>query len=143
MHSTASDIPEDDIIFDGKRILLVEDNELNQEIAVEILQEAGFQVETADDGAAAVDRLKKAVPGQYDLVLMDIQMPVMNGYEAAEQIRKLEHTEISNIPIIAMTANAFEEDKKQALDAGMDGHIAKPIDIPELMEMLRNVLKNA
>ncbi len=143
VHSTASDIPEDDIIFEGKRILLVEDNELNQEIAVEILQEAGFQVETADDGAAAVDRLKKAVPGQYDLVLMDIQMPVMNGYEAAEQIRKLEHTEISNIPIIAMTANAFEEDKKQALDAGMDGHIAKPIDIPELMEMLRNVLKNA
>ena len=143
VHSTASDILEDDIIFEGKRILLVEDNELNQEIAVEILQEAGFQVETADDGAAAVDRLKKAVPGQYDLVLMDIQMPVMNGYEAAEQIRKLEHTEISNIPIIAMTANAFEEDKKQALDAGMDGHIAKPIDIPELMEMLRNVLKNA
>lgn len=142
VQSMASAIAEEDITFEGKKILLVEDNELNQEIAVEILQEAGFTVETADDGAVALDKMKKAEPGQYDLILMDIQMPIMNGYEATEHIRKLEQPEISGIPIIAMTANAFDEDKKAAMEAGMNGHVAKPIDIPELMEMLRNILKD-
>lgn len=131
----------DNEIFAGKHILLVEDNELNQEIAVEILQEAGFAVDVADDGAVAVEKMAAAGAGQYDLVLMDIQMPIMNGYEATRQIRALEDTAVADIPIIAMTANAFDEDKKEALDAGMNGHIAKPIHIPKLMALLREILK--
>ena len=129
--------------FHGKKLLLVEDNELNQEIAVEILQEAGFAVDVADDGSVAVKRMKEAKPGQYDLILMDIQMPVMNGYEATKQIRALENSDIANIPIIAMTANAFDEDKKAALEAGMNGHMAKPIDVSKLLELLWEILKPA
>ena len=135
------DAPEESISFEGKKILLVEDNELNQEIAVEILQEAGFVLDVADDGAVAVDKMKSAKPGQYDLILMDIQMPIMDGYEATGQIRGLEDPEIAGIPIIAMTANAFEEDKKAAADAGMNGHIAKPIDVPILLDVLGEILK--
>ena len=127
--------------FDGKKILLVEDNELNQEIAVEILCQAGFTLDVADDGAVAVEKMKEAEPGQYDLILMDIQMPILNGYEATKQIRALEHPALAGIPIIAMTANAFEEDRKAAIEAGMDGHIAKPIDVPKLMELLKEILK--
>ena len=129
-----------EISFKDKKILLVEDNELNQEIAVEILKEAGLTADVADDGAVAVEKMKAAEPGQYDLILMDIQMPILNGYEATRQIRGLGREGISQIPIIAMTANAFEEDKKAALDAGMNGHIAKPIDVARLMEMLEEVL---
>lgn len=131
---------EDVISFEGKKILLVEDNELNQEIAVEILKEAGFVMDVADDGEVAVEKMKTAEPGQYDLILMDIQMPIMNGYEATKQIRAMDNSKLANIPIIAMTANAFDEDKKAALDAGMNGHIAKPIDVPKLMELLQEIL---
>ncbi len=130
----------EDLSFEGRHILLVEDNELNQEIAVEILQEEGFILDVADDGAVAVEKMRQAGPDQYDLILMDIQMPVMNGYEATRRIRGLEDPEVACIPIIAMTANAFEEDKKAAFEAGMNGHIAKPIDIPKLIEVLREVL---
>ena len=133
-------VPLPEVSFEGKKILLVEDNELNQEIAVEILQGAGFVVEVADDGKSAVERMAAAQPGQYDLILMDIQMPVMNGYEATRQIRGLGVPGTADIPIIAMTANAFDEDRWAALEAGMDGHIAKPIDIPKLMELLGNLL---
>ncbi len=133
-------VAQPEVSFEGKKILLVEDNELNQEIAVEILQGAGFVVEVADDGKSAVERMAAAQPGQYDLILMDIQMPIMNGYEATRQIRGLGVPGTADIPIIAMTANAFDEDRWAALEAGMDGHIAKPIDIPKLMELLGNLL---
>ena len=125
----------------GKKLLLVEDNELNREIALEILKEAGFVVDTAEDGAVAVRKIKQAAPGQYDLILMDIQMPNLDGYEATRQIRALPDAEKANIPIFAMTANAFEEDRQNALEAGMNGHIAKPLDVPHLLRVLADALK--
>ncbi len=125
----------------NERILLAEDNELNQEIAVEILSEEGFSVEVADNGQIAVDMLKNSEPGYYQLVLMDVQMPVMDGYGAARAIRKLENKELASIPILAMTANAFEEDKQEALKSGMNDHIAKPIDVKNLINTLDNILK--
>lgn len=127
--------------FHGKEILLVENNELNQEIAVEILKEVGFDVDVANDGVVAVERMREAKPGRYELILMDIQMPVMDGYEATRQIRALENPDVAGIPIIAMTANAFDEDKKAALEAGMNGHIAKPIDVSKLLELLWKIVK--
>lgn len=123
------------------RILLAEDNELNQEIATALLGDAGFIIEIAENGQIAVDMLKNSEPGYYQVVLMDVQMPVMNGYEAVKQIRKLEDQELASIPVLAMTANAFEEDKQEALKCGMNGHIAKPIDIEKLFETLRKILK--
>ncbi len=126
--------------FTGKHILLVEDNRLNQEIASEILTAAGFTVETADDGDIAVSRMRYAKDGQYDLILMDIQMPRMDGYTATREIRTLRNPAAANIPIIATTANAFEEDRKHALEAGMNGHIAKPLDTQKLFEMLESLL---
>ena len=125
----------------GKKLLLVEDNELNREIALEILKEAGFVVDTAEDGAVAVRKIKQAAPGQYDLILMDIQMPNLDGYEATRQIRALPDAKKANIPIFAMTANAFEEDRQNALAAGMNGHIAKPLDVPHLLRVLADALK--
>ena len=127
--------------YKGKRILLAEDNELNTEIAVTILEEAGFIVEHAENGQVCVDMLKKAKIGYYDLILMDIQMPVMDGYKATETIRAINNPRC-DIPIIAMTANAFDEDKRKAYVIGMDGHIAKPINIPQLLETIAKVLKN-
>ena len=128
--------------FKGKKLLLVEDNALNRELAQEILKEAGFAVDTAEDGEIAVRKMKQAVPGQYDLILMDIQMPKMDGYEATRQIRALPDAAKAGIPIFAMTANAFEEDRQNALKAGMNGHIAKPLDIPHLLQVLADVLKS-
>ena len=122
------------------RILLAEDVELNQEIAVAILGDAGFTTEVAENGRIAVEMLRKSQPGYYQLVLMDVQMPVMNGYEAAKAIRKLENRKLASIPIIAMTANAFEEDRKEALASGMNGHIAKPIDVDNLISTLDEIL---
>ena len=122
------------------RILLVEDNVLNQEIAQAILEESGFTTEIADNGKIAVDMLGGSRPGYYQLVLMDIQMPVMNGHEAARAIRSLENKELASIPILAMTANAFEEDKQEALKSGMNGHIAKPINIDALLKALDGLM---
>ncbi len=118
----------------------MEDNELNREIAVEVLEESGFKTEEAQDGSIAVEKVRASVPGYYDLVLMDIQMPVMDGYEASRVIRALEDERLAAVPIVAMTANAFEEDKQAALDAGMNGHLAKPFDVDELFEMLASVI---
>ena len=123
------------------RILLAEDNELNQEIAAAVLEEAGFTTEIAENGQIAVDMLEKSQPGYYRLVLMDVQMPVMDGYEATRAIRALENRKLASIPILAMTANAFEEDRQAALRSGMNGHIAKPIDVKNLIKTLSSVLE--
>lgn len=121
----------------GKKILLVEDNELNREIARDILSFEGLEIEEAEDGSIAVEKVKKHAPDYYDYVLMDIQMPYMNGYQASRAIRSLKNDDYSKLPIFAMTANAFEDDVKDALAAGMDGHLAKPINVPILIETLR------
>ncbi|HJJ48937.1 MAG TPA: response regulator [Methanocorpusculum sp.] len=126
--------------FAGKKILLVEDNELNREIAEEVLREAGFDVTSVEDGSFAVDEMKKVAKGRYDLILMDIQMPIMDGYEATKEIRALPEGCDNAIPIVAMTANAFEEDRRAAFDAGMNEHIAKPVDVKKLMGVLGRIL---
>ncbi len=131
-------LPEADFNFKNKHILLVEDNELNSEIATEILTEYGFIVDTAENGAEALEKVSTSKPGTYDLVLMDVQMPVMNGYEATKRIRKLKDPALANISILAMTANAFDEDRKKALESGMDGFLSKPIVIEELVQALKN-----
>lgn len=138
--NTEKVIIKDDSGSDTKHILLAEDNLLNQEIAAEILSSYGFSTEIADNGEVAVEMLKNSEPGYYKAVLMDIQMPVMNGYEAAKAIRGLENRKHASIPIIAMTANAFEEDKQEALKCGMNDHIAKPIDITKLLSILNNII---
>ena len=131
-------LPEAGPDFRGRYILLVEDNELNREIAEELLKQYGFLVDIAENGAEAVEKVKNSAPGTYDLVLMDIQMPVMNGYEATEQIRALEDPALAKTRILAMTANAFDEDRKQALKCGMDGFLSKPIVMEELIRTLQN-----
>ena len=136
-----AEIPENKPEFSGRRILLAEDNDLNREIAAEILEEAGFEIEEAEDGGTALEKVRASEPGYYDLILMDIQMPIMDGYEASRAIRSLENRELAGIPIIAMTANAFEEDRKAALEAGMDGHLAKPLDLDMLFAVLEKMLR--
>ena len=125
----------------GKRILLVEDNDLNREIGCEILTEYGFAVDEAENGEEAVRKVSRSAPGQYDLVLMDIQMPIMDGCEAARRIRALENPALASLPIIAMTANAFEDDRRAAIDSGMNGFLSKPIDIAEVIETIRAVFR--
>jgi len=127
--------------FTGKRLLLVEDNVLNQEIAAAILKESGFDVDIAEDGDIAVEIMRKASPEKYDLILMDIQMPKMDGYTATREIRTLSNPQIANIPIVAMTANAFDSDKVKAIKAGMNAHVAKPIDIDLLLNTLNTYIK--
>ncbi|MDO4460675.1 MAG: response regulator, partial [Clostridia bacterium] len=128
-------------IFKGKRILLAEDNDLNAEIATEILTEVGFEIVRAEDGKICLEKIENHTASYFDLILMDIQMPNMNGYEAAVAVRKLTDPKKSGIPIIAMTANAFEEDKKEALRCGMNGHLAKPINVNDVFRQLSHVLK--
>ncbi|MBS7263138.1 MAG: response regulator [Eubacteriales bacterium] len=130
----------EEIRFDGCRALLVEDNEINREIAQMLLTQAGFEIETAENGQIAVDKVVSADNGYYDLILMDIQMPVMDGYSAAKAIRALPVPELARIPIIAMSANAFQEDIKAAENAGMNAHIAKPLDVTDMMTTLRRVM---
>ncbi|MBQ3336724.1 MAG: response regulator, partial [Selenomonadaceae bacterium] len=128
------------IDFTDKKLLLVDDIEVNREIAKMLLESEGFIVDTATDGKDAVEKVAASADNLYDAVLMDIQMPIMNGYDAAKKIRALPDKKIASVPIIAMTANAFSEDVKAALDAGMNGHIAKPIDVPKMMETLAKIL---
>ena len=122
------------------RILLVEDNELNQEIAMTILEEAGCAVDVASDGAEAVEKVRHSLENPYDVVLMDIQMPVMDGIEATKTIRALDDPQLARLPIVAMTANAFEEDRQRVLSAGMNGHLGKPIDVAKMFATLQSIL---
>ncbi len=133
-------LPPKDADFKGRHILLVEDNELNREIAQEILREYGFRVDTAENGAVAVEKVSSAAPGSYDLVLMDVQMPVMDGYTATRQIRALENPALAGVPILAMTANAFDEDRRRAMESGMNGFLSKPIVIGDLVQELHKIL---
>ena len=133
-------LPDKNADFKGKHILLVEDNELNREIAQEILREYGFLVDSAENGAVAVEKVSTAAPGSYDLVLMDVQMPIMDGYTATRQIRALDDPARAKLPILAMTANAFDEDRRNALESGMNGFLSKPIVIGDLVQELHKIL---
>ena len=128
-------------LFQGKHVLLVEDNEMNQEISCDLLEDYDFVIDLAEDGKQAVEMIAASKPGDYDIILMDIQMPVMDGYEATRKIRELPDVALASIPIVAMTANAFEEDRRAALECGMNGFIAKPIDMDEVLLVLSEVLR--
>lgn len=119
-----------------RRALIVEDNDLNREIASAILKEEGMYVDEAENGEIAVDKIRNSEPGYYDIVLMDIQMPVMDGYQATKAIREFTNTELANIPIVAMTANAFDEDRKKAMEVGMNDYIFKPISVSKLLDII-------
>ena len=127
--------------YSGKRILLVEDNELNRELALAILEETGMMIDCAEDGIEAVNIINDASEDQYDLILMDIQMPRMDGYTATREIRTLANNRKANIPIVAMTANAFEDDRRKAFECGMNGHIVKPVDIKEITRILDQIFQ--
>ena len=124
-----------------QRILLVEDNEINREIETELLQDAGFTIDEAVNGAIAVEKVRASMPGEYDLILMDIQMPVMDGWQAAQAIRALANPALAAIPIVALSANVFQSDINKSLDSGMEAHLTKPIDIPALMKTIERILK--
>lgn len=128
-------------VLQGKHVLLVEDNELNAEIAMAILEQSGLILDRVEDGLACINRLSEVDADLYDLILMDIQMPNVNGYEATRIIRQFKNLKKASIPILAMTANAFEEDKKMAMEAGMNGHISKPIDVNALENQIINLFK--
>ena len=130
-------------LFRGRRLLLVEDNALNREIALEILETYGFRVDAAENGAEAVERLASSRPGDIDLILMDIQMPIMDGLEATRRIRALDDPALARVPIFAMTANAFNEDRQAAAECGMNGFLSKPIDIEELLHSLEALFESA
>ena len=132
---------EEEVDFTGKRLLVVEDNAINMEIACMILIQQGFQVDTAENGKVALDMVSSSPPGTYDAILMDIQMPIMDGYAATRAIRALDNKELADIPILAMTANAFQEDVQAAKEAGMQAHVAKPVDVTVLIKELKTVLK--
>ena len=123
-----------------KKILLVDDNEINLEIEAEMLRDAGFLVETAEDGKIAVEKITQSRPGTYHLILMDIQMPVMDGYQATRAIRQIEDKNLAGIPIIAVSANTFEEDRRKALESGMNAHLSKPLDMGQLSEVMGKFL---
>ena len=127
--------------LEGKRILLAEDNDLNAEIAIELLAEQKIITDRAEDGAECLDKLEKAVAGYYDMILMDIQMPVMDGYDAAARIRRMKDEKKASIPIIAMTANAFAEDRQKAISMGMNDHVAKPIDMNVLLPVIAKYIR--
>ena len=128
---------EQDEVLKGMNILAAEDIELNAEILMELLKMAGANCDWACNGQKAMEKFEKSAPGQYDMILMDVQMPVMDGYEATSAIRNCSHPQAGTVPIIAMTANAFSEDVKKALDAGMNAHLAKPIDMERLKEVIK------
>ena len=128
------------ILPENQKILLVDDNEINLEIETELLKELGFQVETASDGKIAVNKVKESAPGEYTFVLMDIQMPVMDGRRAAEAIRRLNDPVLSRIPIIALSANAFESDRRLSTESGMNAHLTKPLDISMLLETISRIM---
>lgn len=141
-NTSKTDAPEAEqkLDFTGKRVLLAEDNEMNQMIAVAILEKTGVTIDIAENGLVAVDKIKNAAAGYYDIILMDIQMPVMDGYEATRQIRALEDPAKAKIPIVAVTANAFEEDRKVTMEAGMDDHLSKPYDIKAITKTMNNLI---
>ena len=136
-------VEDETVDFTGCRVLLVEDNKLNTEIAVSILEMQGFEVETAENGLLGVERFQESIPDYYDLILMDIRMPVMDGLEAAETIRRLNRKDARTVPIIAMTANAFDEDMKKSIDSGMNGHLTKPVDIKELIRTAGEAIRES
>ena len=138
--SAGNRTPESEAGFSGKRLLLVEDNAVNMQIAQLILNQAGFTVETAENGQLAVDMVSASEPGYYNAILMDIQMPVMDGYAATRAIRALHRRELAEIPIVALTANVFREDVEAGKAAGMVAHLGKPVDVPKLLATLRGML---
>jgi CheY-like chemotaxis protein len=129
-------VEEEELDFTGLKVLLVEDNELNRDIAEELLKESGFEVDLAEDGVYAVEKIRAAKEGDYDLILMDVQMPIMNGYDATKAIRSLPITDAKTIPIIAMTANAFMADVQEAKNSGMNEHVAKPVELNRLRDVM-------
>ena len=137
------DAADNDIDFSNVHLLLVEDNEVNREIAMLILSEFGFTMDTAVNGKEAVDKIAASKPDEYKLILMDVQMPVMNGYEASKAIRALPDKKLASIPIIAMTANAFAEDVQNAKNAGMNDHVAKPLDVEQMIKTITKVLSDS
>ena len=132
---------EEDISFDGYHILVVEDNELNAEIARCLLEDKNFQVDCVYDGAQAVERIENTAPGTYDVILMDICMPVMDGLDATRAIRSMEREDCHTVPIVAMSANAFDDDLKKSVECGMNGHLSKPVEVDKLYQTLREVIK--